>query len=255
MSDPGSVDVLTELRGRVLLVTLNRPEKLNAVTSGMIDRLIGALAAADSDDAVGAIVLTGAGRGFCAGADTSGLAETTPEEIEAHARDFPRDLPVRLSKPLIAAVNGPAAGMGLSLALMADVRFASTAASATTAFARYGLVAEQGSAYLLQQIVGRANALDLLLSSRRVDSETGYRIGLFQYLVEPEVLIDEAVGYANRLTEHSAYSIAQMKEQVLADPARTWADAYADAVRRMDESLGRDEFTSLTGKAKGSAGG
>jgi enoyl-CoA hydratase/carnithine racemase len=235
-------DILTERRGAVTIVTLNRPEKMNALTTAMTESLAAVLIDADADDEVGAVVLTGSGRAFCAGADTSALGGMGGESLRDSYDRIPRDAAMRMRTPIIAAVNGAAIGAGLSLALMADVRFGSTAASISTAFARLGLVAEQGSSYLLHEIVGRANALDLLLSSRKVDADSAYRMGFFQFLNAPEELLDAAVAYAEGVAANSAYSVAQIKEQLDQDTTRSFDVSFRDSVQRMHTSLERDEF-------------
>jgi enoyl-CoA hydratase/carnithine racemase len=139
---------------------------------------------------VRAIVLTGAGRGFCAGADMDILSGSEDSAIEARSR--PRNLPMTLRKPLIGAINGAAAGLGLVEALYCDYRFCVPGAKLTTAFVRRGLIAEYGSAWLLPRLVGTSRALDLLMSGRVVLGPEAQAIGLVDQLVEPEALVDEA---------------------------------------------------------------
>ena len=178
----GYEDLLYEVKGRVAVLTLNRPDKLNAWTAAMERSVKQAMAAAVADDNVRAIVVTGAGRGFCAGADMGLLQQIKPEtwedrELAAAAReekfDFQSGLGpdvsphyggrfgylMQVKKPVIAAINGPAAGLGLVFALYADIRFAGSEAKFTTAFASRGLIAEHGISWLLPQLVGPARAL------------------------------------------------------------------------------------------------
>ncbi len=150
----------------VLLLTLNRPDRLNAWTLAMEERYFGLLAEAAADPDVRAIVVTGAGRGFCAGLDAdalSGVAGGTP--LSEHPRR-PQTFPLEIPKPIVAAVNGAAAGIGFLQALVADVRFAAAGAKFTTAFARRGLLAEHGMSWLLPRLIGHARATELLLSAR-----------------------------------------------------------------------------------------
>lgn len=230
--------VLTERRGAVLLVTLNRPERLNAWTNALEDRYFDVLVEAEADPDVRAIVVTGAGRGFCAGADMDdlgGASEASDAEID---RPRPRHLPMTIRKPVIAAVNGAAAGLGLVEALFCDVRFASPEAAFITAFVRRGLVAEYGVSWLLPRIVGHSRALDLLLSGRRLSGEEAYRIGLVDHLAPADQLVDAAIAYADDLaTSCSPWSMATIKAQVVLDGERSFADSVGTA-----DSLMRASF-------------
>lgn len=230
--------VLTERRGAVLLVTLNRPERLNAWTNALEDRYFDVLVEAEADPDVRAIVVTGAGRGFCAGADMDdlgGASEASDAEID---RPRPRHLPMTIRKPVIAAVNGAAAGLGLVEALFCDVRFASPEAAFITALVRRGLVAEYGVSWLLPRIVGHSRALDLLLSGRRLSGEEAYRIGLVDHLAPADQLVDAAIAYADDIaTSCSPWSMATIKAQVVLDGERSFADSVGTA-----DSLMRASF-------------
>lgn len=223
--------VLVERRGPVTVITLNRPEHLNAWNDTLEREYFAALAEAEASAAVRAVVVTGAGRGFCAGADMDMLRGVDPDTtIEVPDRTFP----YRLSKPLIAAVNGAAAGIGLIQALYCDVRFTTADAKWTTAFAHRGLVAEYGISWLLPRTVGRGAALDLLISARVVLGSEAVRIGLADYLVEGGSVVDQAVTYASTLAERcSPWSVAMMKEQVRRD---AWGD-FEDSCRRSKELM------------------
>ena len=173
--------VLAERRGPVLVLTLNRPERLNAWTDALEECYYDRLDAAEDDPEVRAIVVTGAGRGFCAGADMGDLEQGAGgADVEAVLRNRPRPraFPLTVRKPLIAAINGAAAGLGLVEALYCDMRFATPEAKLTTAFARRGLVAEYGMSWLLPRLVGYSTALDLLLSGRVVLGEEALRLRL-----------------------------------------------------------------------------
>jgi|SRR4051794_7344494 len=239
-----TTDVIADRVGAVLVLTFNRPERLNAWTDAMEARYFDLLTEADADPDVRAIVVTGAGRGFCAGADMDDLSALGPgQPVDRVAdRERPRWLPLRVRKPMIAAVNGPAAGIGLIQALYCDVRFSVPDAKITTAFARRGLVAEYGMSWILTRVVGRSRALDLLLSARVVRGEEAAAIGLVDRLVDSERLIAEAVAYATDLAEHcSPWSMATIKEQVMRDHERSLEDALADSHRLTVDSVTRPD--------------
>jgi enoyl-CoA hydratase/carnithine racemase len=230
--------LLAERRGAVLLLTFNRPERLNAWTNALEDSYFEALLAADADPEVRAIVVTGAGRGFCAGADMEDLA-SAPGATDAQIdRPFPRHLPLMVRKPVIAAVNGAAAGLGLVEALFCDVRFASPEALFMTAFVRRGLVAEYGASWLLQRLVGPGRATDLMLSGRRVGGVEAADIGLVEFLVPAEELVDRAVAYAAELAAScSPWSMATIKSQLQLDAERGFAESVRDADALMRQSF------------------
>ncbi len=206
--------VLEERHGAVALITLNRPDRLNAWTLALEERYFALLAAADADPDVGAIVVTGAGRGFCAGYDLDELARFAREEqIVFGAR--PRSFPLTVRKPLIGAINGACAGLGLVEALYCDVRFGALDAKLTTSFAQRGLIAEYGIAWLLPRVVGHARAMDLLLSGRVVLGEEAERIGLLEFAVAREQVVPRALAYAADLAEScSPTAMATIKAQV-----------------------------------------
>ncbi len=207
-----------EVEDRVALVTLDRPDRLNAVTREMGQQYAAALDRAGADPEVRAVVVTGAGRGFCAGADMDLLQGigTTGEGASDVLRPS-LSLEPTVPKPVIAAVNGAAAGLGFVRALLCDVRFASHEAKFTTAFARRGLVAEHGISWVLPRVVGFSRAVDLLLSARTIDAAEAQRIGLVDHLVEHDV-VAAAVAYAKELaTWCSPTAMAHMKVQVWRD--------------------------------------
>jgi enoyl-CoA hydratase/carnithine racemase len=234
--------VLAERRGAVALLTLNRPDRLNAWSDDLEQQYFALLQEADADPEVRAIVVTGAGRGFCAGRDMSDLEResqgTGPEVPEG----TPRTYPLTGRKPLIAALNGAAAGIGLVEALYCDVRFCVPQAKLTTSFARRGLIAEYGLSWILPRLVGVSRALDLLLSGRIVLGEEAHRIGLVDRLVEPDRLVDEAVAYATDLAENcSPTSMMIMKDQVQRHLDVDFATALADSERLLEESFQRPD--------------
>ncbi len=238
-------------------ITLNRPKQLNAWTDRMSAEVKHAVGQAERDRRVRAIILTGAGRGFCAGADMALLKaigegraiDAIPDELlgadpgAAEMGDSFRGaytylLSVR--KPIIAAVNGPAAGVAIPILASCDLRFASDQASFTTSFARRGLIAEFGSSWLLPQLVGPAHALDLLLSARRVDAVEAERMGLVNRVVPAEALLPTVRGYAAELAAHcSPTSLMIIKRQVYQALADTLAHAEQASVGLMHESLQR----------------
>lgn len=241
--------VQTRIDDGVAVVTLNRPDRLNAWTPELGTAWFDALEACAADDGVRAIVVTGAGRGFCAGADMEALQAigrvTSPEDdtdLAVHD-ERPQTFPLTIDKPIVAAINGACAGIGLVLAVMCDVRFAAADAKLTTAFARRGLVAEHGISWMLPRLVGPAHALDLLLSGRVVLGEEAAAIGLVNRAVPREQVLDEALAYARDLATNCApSSMAAMKRQVVADLERPLAAALDEANRLMGESLQAPDF-------------
>ncbi|ASU85353.1 enoyl-CoA hydratase [Nocardiopsis gilva YIM 90087] len=210
--DPES-QVLREERDGVLLLTLNRPATLNAWNPVMEKRLFDLMDQADDDPAVRAIVVTGAGRGFCAGADMEALASVEPGTFEHGTR--PLSFPTTLRKPVIAAINGPVAGVGLVVALFADLRFAADNAKFTMAFSQRGLIAEYGVAWQLPRLVGTSRALDLLLSSRVVRGAEAERMGLVDRALPTEQVLEAALDYARTLAATcSPASMAAIKGQI-----------------------------------------
>lgn len=236
--------VLAERHGPVLVAVLNRPDRLNAWSDELEDRYFGLLDAADDDPDVRAVVVTGAGRAFCAGADIDDLRDVAASGSARGVLDrrWPRSYPLGFRKPLIAAINGAAAGLGLVEALYCDVRFCTPEAKLTTAFARRGLIAEYGLSWILPRLVGAGRALDLLMSGRVVRGEEAARMGLVDRLVSREEVVDAAVAYARDLCENcSPRSMAIIKHQVHRHAESSFADAIAESNRLMLESLERPD--------------
>lgn len=233
-------EVLAERRGSVLLLTLNRPDRLNAWTPSMQERYFDLLERADADPEVRAIVLTGAGRGFSAGADIAGLAELDGDSYDGPSR--PWSLPIDLRKPVISAINGPCAGLGLVAALFTDVRFAAADAKFTTAFSRRGLIAEYGISWLLPRLVGVSRALDLMLSARTLPGTEAAELGMIDRALPREQVLDAALDYARTLaTECSPASMAEIKQQIYTGLDSGLPAATADAERRMRAALNRQD--------------
>ena len=224
-------DILYAVEDGLAIITLNRPDKLNAWTGQMEAEVRQAMSDANDDDAVRAIILTGAGRGFCAGADMNLLSDIGGGKRDTENRPAPAgvadglsltdDFKQRVSyfptvtKPVIAAINGVAAGLGMVMTLYADIRFASDAARFTTAFAKRGLIAEHGISWMLPRLVGISNALDLLLSSRIIDAREAKEMGLVSKVFPLDSMLDEVKSYARAIaSEVSPRSTRVMKEQV-----------------------------------------
>ena len=239
--------VLYEVREPgIALITLNRPERLNAWTGELGDRYFSLLDQAAADEAVKVIVVTGAGKGFCAGADMTelqGLGKGQGKGAAAAVGTRHQYDTVLVPKPVIAAINGAAAGMGLAQALMCDIRFAATGAKLTTSVGQRGLIAEWGLSWLLPRLVGTARALDLLYSGRVVLAEEAAAMGLVNGVVEPDQLMAHTLKYASNLARNvSPTSMAVMKRQVYNDWDKDLFTAHADSVQLMKESLRRPDF-------------
>jgi enoyl-CoA hydratase/carnithine racemase len=233
--------VLYEVADGVALLTLNRPDRMNAIVPEMGERLFDLLELAGRDPEVRAIVVTGAGRAFCAGQDMEVLGElgSGEQQLDAVVAARPQTLPLTIPKPIIAAINGACAGLGLVAATMYDLRFAAAGAKLTTAFARRGLVAEYGISWIVPRIVGLSAAMDLLISGRVVLAEEAHRLGLVDRVVAPEQLMPETLAYARELaTCCSPASMATIKRQI----HRDLSSDLESAVQRADE-LVRHSFT------------
>jgi len=243
--------VILEVDGPVATITLNRPDKLNALTAPMQSDYIDALDAADADPAVRAVVVTGAGRGFCAGADVAALEAgstalrqfvPTTAVLPAHA--------LSIRKPVIAAVNGPVAGIGFAVMVCTDVRLASSTAQMSTTFSSLGLVAEYGLSWLLPRMVGLPNAIDLLFSARTVDAAEALAMGLVAEVCEPDRLLAEARRVALGFAERSPWSLAMMKQQIYADLHRPLGDAMEHSLEAMRQSFDRPDLgEAITARA------
>ena len=248
MTEPTNDAVLSERRDPgIALLTLNRPERLNAWNGDLATRYFELLDEAAADPEVKVIVVTGAGRGFCAGADMDTLqgigASAGSGGAESAAGGRPQYHTTTVPKPVIAAVNGACAGIGMVQALMCDIRFAAAGAKFTTAFSRRGLIAEYGMSWILPRLVGPAKAMDLLFSGRVFLAEEAAEMGLVNEVVPPEHLLDRALEYAAELATYaSPTSMAVMKQQVYADQHRTLIEASTNSIELMKASLRRPDF-------------
>jgi enoyl-CoA hydratase/carnithine racemase len=256
-------ETLYEVAKRVATITLNRPDKLNAWTAVMEQEVRAEMAEAERDENVRVIVLSGAGRGFCAGADMSLLSTVATKGLDAAQRaqavqatagagagagarpDFQKKYSYfpAMSKPVIAAINGPAVGLGLVIALYCDLRFASDAARFSAAFARRGLIAEYGMAWMLPRLVGHANALDLLFSARLIDAAEAFRIGLANQVYPQDVFQEKVREYAAELAANvSPRSLRVIKRQVYDAMFQPLGEAFEVAEREMLASLQCEDF-------------
>ena len=244
------------------VLTFNRPASLNAFTYPMMDEFKHALATAEQDDTVTGIVITGAGRGFCAGMDMNALgtlsatgeqedAESLKEKFKASpgdssmGEDFTSGFTylMTIRKPIIAAVNGACAGLGMSIALLCDMRFCADSAKFVTSFSQRGLVAENGQSWILPRVIGPSRALDLLWSSRRVLADEALQIGLVDRVYGADEVLSRAIEYVQQLADSAApVSLQVMKRQIYRHMNMSLGDAMAESTQLMDESLLRDDF-------------
>lgn len=241
--------------GTTAIVTLDRPYRMNALTKVLEAELRDAIEDAGRNPDVRAIVLTGAGRAFCAGMDMDELEVLPPDDIQAERWMRPFDMNRRadyqtrysyfpaVPKPIISAINGAAAGLGLVMALYSDFRIASERAVFATAFAKRGLIAEHGIAWMLPRIVGHANAIDLLFSSRKIDAAEALRMGLVNRVVPPDELLVNALTLARVLsTDVSPRSVRVMKRQIWESPYQGLGEAVSLANAEMFTSLQSEDF-------------
>ena len=254
----GYEEIRYAVEGHIATVTLSRPEKLNAWTPLMEREVRQAMETAEGDQRVRVIVLTGAGRGFCAGSDMGSLSSIVdgaaggksdedspaPAGHDAAGPDRPAyaNFP-SVGKPIIAAVNGPTAGLGLLIALYCDIRFSSDAAVFTTAFSRRGLIAEEGISWMLPRLIGLQNALDLFLSGRKIGAAEALRMGLVSQVLPAATLMEGVRDYARELASlASPRSTRVIKRQVWDAQGQTLAEATAVAHREMQLSLTSADF-------------
>ncbi len=225
--------VTCDIQRGVAVLTWNRPDRRNSWSVPMEEEYFALLRQCTDDPDVRAIVVTGAGDSFCPGLDSArlseiatGVADTRPQDRE------PMTFPATVPKPLIAAINGACAGIGLIQALLCDVRFAGAGVKFTTAFARRGIMAEHGIAWLLPRVIGTGRAMDLLLSGRVFLAEEALDLGVVNRVVPREQVVDAAVAYARELAENcSPLAMGTMKRQVCAATSTDLESARAEALR------------------------
>ena len=205
--------ILTETHGRVGVIRLNRPEKLNAWTDVMSGEMTQQIEAWNADDGIGAIVIAGEGRAFCAGADLQGFNQRLADDPDAQGggRGVNWTQLIRESKPVIVAIHGYAVGVGLTLALPADVRYAAEDTKLSIRFVKVGLVPELGSTRLLAQLVGLGHATDICLSGRMVPADEAYRIGLVSAVVPKEDLFATALAKAEEYANNPTPVVRKIK--------------------------------------------
>jgi 2-(1,2-epoxy-1,2-dihydrophenyl)acetyl-CoA isomerase len=219
---PDYKHILYESRGPVVLITLNRPERLNAWTATMENEFIEAINCASADPAVGCIVITGAGRGFCAGADIGGFNDgikamgegKRPSKLlyEGGSPEVP--ITLARSKPTICAVNGASVGVGLTFTLACDIRIASTAARFSARFVKVGLTPECGSTHYLPLVAGLPNALFMTLTGRIIDAQEALARGIVDRIVEPEQLLPEAMKLAEEIAANPHDAVWAAKRMI-----------------------------------------
>jgi enoyl-CoA hydratase/carnithine racemase len=259
---PAYEQIETHTDNAILTISLNRPDRLNAWTGQMHAEVEDAITRAGTDNAIRCIVVTGAGRGFCAGADMSGLQETSASDpadgpqgdVSAAAGDDTEQTLETLytgrfgymyacPKPIIAAINGPCAGIGLIFALYADMRIAAEDAKFTTAFAQRGLIAEHGIAWLLPRLIGEAHALDLLFTARVFKGDEAAKIGLVNRALPGAQLMDHVQEVAAHLaTQVSPRSVAIMKRQIRESYFQSFAHSMQIADTEMEKSFSSFDF-------------
>ncbi|MDI3256923.1 MAG: enoyl-CoA hydratase-related protein [Kyrpidia sp.] len=235
--------LLYEVDRAVAIIALNRPEVLNALTEQVLKELGDALVRAERDAGVRSVLLTGTGRGFCAGLDLREVDPDLPGRIDMHVRrDFnPIIMKMQqMPKPVLAAVGGVAAGAGLSLALAADLRMAADDARFVSAFIRIGLVPDSGASYFLPKLIGVSRAMELALTGETLDARRALEVGLVNRVVSRERLGEEALAWARQLAEGPTYAMGLTKRMI-----------YEAAEGSLAEALDRE--AAYQGWAAGSA--
>ena len=257
-------EVLYDVSQRIATITLNRPDRLNAFTAALGQQLRAAMRAASDDAGVRVIVLTGAGRGFCAGADMGNLSQLSAggaaaTDAQAEARPAAANLPFdpasspdyqtphsyfpAVPKPVIAAINGACAGLGLVYALYCDQRFAADSAKFSTAFARRGLIAEHGISWTLPRLVGLSAALDLLMSARKFGADEALRLGMVDRVLPAPDLMAAVRAYALDLADNvSPRAMAVIKRQVWGVSQQSMREAIELGNREMQTSFATEDF-------------
>lgn len=215
-----SEHLLFDVEDGIATLTLNRPDKLNAFTSEMLQGLIAAIDDCKGREDIAVVILTGAGRGFCSGGDVGGMGEAadnrphvTKDRVWLEIQAFPKRL-ARFDKPVIAAVNGPAVGGGMDLALACDIRLASKSARFAETYAKIGLLPGGGGAYFLPRLVGKARALELLWTADFINGEEAHEIGLVNHVYPDDALLPEARKLARRIAAMPPFSVRMIKRTV-----------------------------------------
>jgi enoyl-CoA hydratase/carnithine racemase len=240
----GTDVALYDVADGIATITLNRPDRLNAITAELEIAYFDRLEEASADPEVRVIVVTGAGRGFSAGADMDDLQGLgRGESASAERRTRPQTFPLSVPKPIVAAINGACAGLGFVWALMTDVRFAAEGAKFTTAFSRRGLIAEHGISWILPRLVGPGRSLDLLYSGRVFLADEAYELGLVNKVVPHDRLMDETMSWAADVAQNaSPASMAVMKQEIYRHIDTDLDTALREANQLMVESFARPDF-------------
>ena len=227
-------EILTETRDRVGVIRLNRPNKLNAWTETMSGEIVDTMRGWNDDDGIGAIVLTGEGRAFCAGADVGNFAKRVETNREGQGEQLRRGGGVNItqfirnSKPTIAAINGYAVGVGLTMILPCDVRIASTNANLSIRFIKMGLMPELGSTHLLAQLIGLGNATEMCLTGRMVAADEALQMGLVTAVTEPDELLPTALAKAEEIANNPTRAVMMIKELLRKNPMEDDLDAVME---------------------------
>lgn len=260
-------DLVFEQEDGVAVVRLNRPERLNAIGPRLVHELLHVVETTERDDAVKVLLITGTGRGFCAGADLAATAQEREDDKGYDEQDGYRRMiqgPIghwgvlysalnHYPKPVIAAVNGVSAGAGLSLALAADIRVASTEARFIAVFIRRGIVPDTGSTFHLPQLIGRGRAIEMMLTGDEVDAEHALQWGLVNHLVEPHELMDRAMGLARRIASGPTVAI-EITKRIVNDVTREGIDrqlqneSWAGTRVALSEDFGEGRTAFLEGR-------
>jgi 2-(1,2-epoxy-1,2-dihydrophenyl)acetyl-CoA isomerase len=212
--------ILYEQSGHVLRITLNRPDKLNALTDTMLQELQHAFAAAAADRGTRAVLLTGAGKGFCPGQDLANAQEIGQPGKPGYGEHIRRNYNplilamTKLPKPIVAAINGVAAGSGMSLAIACDLRIASEKASFVQAFVNIGLVPDSGSTWFLPRLIGQQRAAEMMLTGRKLSATEALEWRLVNQVVPPERLLEEATKVASQYASAATFAIGRLKRNI-----------------------------------------
>ncbi len=250
--------ITEEIKNSVHILKLNRPDRLNAWTEEMAKEIKESMSNASKNKEVKAIVLTGTGRGFCAGADMDSLNAVDADEREEKSKESPyapfdEAWPLdfqraqtwfpSVPKPIIAAINGPAAGLGLILSMWCDMRFAAKSAVFSTAFSKRGLIAEHGMSWLLPRLVGMGNAMDMSLTARKITAEEAEKIGFVNKIYDDEIFMEEVLKYAEYLANQvSPRSMRVMKRQLWQGLLQGLDEAVGIADKDMLDSFSSEDF-------------
>ena len=237
--------ILYEVRDGLALLTLNRPEALNAVTFGMIDELIDALGRAEADEGVRALLVTGAGRAFCAGQDLKSVTDASREDTVRLVTERYPTLILKfqsVAKPIVAAVNGVAVGSGFNLALACDIRIASDKASFGAVFVRIGLGPDSGVVYFLPRLAGTAKAAELLFTGAIIDAAEAERLGIVNRVVPAEALMEEALGFAGELATGPTRAIGIAKRGLYGSLSLDLAQSLALEGQLQTEALASSDY-------------